>query len=167
MRLNKVLLLVSAFLIIGGCAKRRAQQPGQYGGAPQYEEFGGGSAVAGSSEDFRINVGDRVFFGLNRTDLTQEAQQTLERQAAWLRQYGEVRLTIEGHADERGTREYNLAIGQRRAESAKRYLVSLGVDSGRLDTVSFGKDQPEDPSSNESAWAKNRRAVSVITGGLY
>lgn len=166
MRFTKVLLTFSAFLVISACAKRPAQQ-GYYDANPQYDEFGGGNAVAGSSEDFRVNVGDRVFFGLNRADLAPEAQQTLERQAAWLRQYGEVRITIEGHADERGTREYNLAIGQRRAEAVKRYLVSLGIDSGRLDTVSFGKDQPEDPSSNETAWAKNRRSVSVITGGMY
>jgi peptidoglycan-associated lipoprotein len=116
---------------------------------------------AGSIEDFRVNVGDRVFFGYDKFDLSADARRTLERQAAWLKQYASVRLAVEGHADERGTREYNLALGERRANAAKDYLVALGVPASRLTTVSYGKERPSVLGSNEAAWSQNRRGVSV------
>jgi peptidoglycan-associated lipoprotein len=116
---------------------------------------------AGSLEDFRVNVGDRVFFGYDKFDLSADARRTLERQAAWLKQYGSVRVVIEGHADERGTREYNLALGERRANSQKDYLVALGIPAARLSTVSYGKERPAVLGSNEAAWSQNRRGVSV------
>ncbi|MFY7777861.1 MAG: peptidoglycan-associated lipoprotein Pal [Elstera sp.] len=115
----------------------------------------------GSIEDFRVNVGDRVFFAYDKFDLSADARRTLERQAAWLKQYASVRLAVEGHADERGTREYNLALGERRANAAKDYLVALGVPASRLTTVSYGKERPSVLGSNEAAWSQNRRGVSV------
>lgn len=120
----------------------------------------------GSAEDFRVTVSERVFFALDRYDLSPEARGVLERQAAWLRTYGAVRITIEGNADERGTREYNLALGARRAESVKEYLVGLGVAANRIETVSFGKERPIDPRSNEEGWAINRNARTALASGV-
>jgi len=121
--------------------------------------------VPGSVEDFRVSVGDRVFFGLDRSDLSAEARQILERQAAWLQRYPNVQLLVAGNCDERGTREYNLALGARRAAAARDYLVSLGVSSARLQTVSYGKERPLDPRSNEEAWSVNRNAHAQIVSG--
>lgn len=115
--------------------------------------------VAGTQQDLVVNVGDRVFFGYDRFDLSQEARTILERQAQWLNQHQNLNVTVEGHADERGTREYNLALGDRRANSIKRYLVALGVDPRRVSTISFGKEQPAVFGSNPEAWAQNRRGV--------
>lgn len=109
------------------------------------------------------NIPDRVFFGYDSSVLTGESQGTLERQASWLRSEGSSKgIAIEGHCDERGTREYNLALGERRAAAAKSYLVSLGIPSGRITTVSYGKERPAVLGSNESSWAQNRRAVTVL-----
>jgi peptidoglycan-associated lipoprotein len=119
-------------------------------------------AAPGTQADFVVNVGDRIFFGYDQYDLTQEARDTLGRQATWLNQYSNLRVTVEGHADERGTREYNLALGERRANSVKNYLVALGVDAGRVTTVSYGKERPAVPGSNETSWAQNRRGVTVV-----
>lgn len=116
----------------------------------------------GSAEDFVVNVGDRVFFDFDRYNLKPKARETLQRQAAWLKRYPSVLIAVEGHADERGTREYNLALGERRANSAKNYLVALGIDPNRIRTISYGKERPAVPGSNEAAWAQNRRAVTVI-----
>lgn len=120
-------------------------------------------AMAGSQADLEQNVGDRVYFGYDSTSLDEQARATLQRQATWLQQYPSVAATIEGHTDERGTREYNLALGERRASAAARYLSSLGVDDSRLITISYGKDRPADPGNDEAAWAQNRRAVTVIS----
>jgi peptidoglycan-associated lipoprotein len=121
--------------------------------------------IPGSAEDLKVNVGDTVHFGYNEYNVDDEARGTLQRQAAWLQKYPTVRITVEGHCDERGTREYNLALGARRANAVKEYLVSLGVPSGRLDTISYGKERPICTESDDSCWAQNRRGVSVITGG--
>ena len=118
--------------------------------------------VAGSPEDFVQNVGDRVFFDFDAYDLKPEARAQLEQQAAWLKSYPQHRITIEGHADERGTREYNLALGERRANSVKNYLVALGIDPNRVTVISYGKERPEVLGSNEAAWAQNRRAVTTL-----
>ncbi|MCE7886860.1 MAG: peptidoglycan-associated lipoprotein Pal [Alphaproteobacteria bacterium PRO2] len=123
---------------------------------------GGQGAAPGTQADFVVNVGDRVFFGYDQYDLSQEARDTLGRQANWLAQYANLRITVEGHADERGTREYNLALGERRANAVKNYLIALGVDAGRVTTVSYGKERPAVPGSNETAWAQNRRGVTVV-----
>ena len=117
--------------------------------------------VPGSKEDFVAHVGDRVFFAFDKSDLSADARRTLERQAAWLRQWSNQRLTVEGHCDERGTREYNLALGERRANAVKDYLVAQGVSASRLSTISYGKERPVVLGSNEAAWAQNRRGVSV------
>jgi peptidoglycan-associated lipoprotein len=123
------------------------------------------SIVAGSIQDFRVNVGDTVHFDYNEYNVTDEDKGILQRQSAWLQRYPQVRITVEGHCDERGTREYNLALGARRANAVKEYLVSLGVSAARLDTISYGKERPICTESDENCWAQNRRGVSTITGG--
>ena len=120
--------------------------------------------IPGSQEDFELNAGHRVFFSYNEYTLTSQAQATLARQAAWMKQYPEARLLVAGNCDERGTREYNLALGARRAEAARAYLTSLGIDGSRLTTVSYGKERPIDPRSTEDAWSVNRNATTTITG---
>ena len=116
----------------------------------------------GSQEDLVTNVGDRVFFDFDSIQLRGDARATLEKQSQWLRQNAGVVVWIEGHADERGTREYNLALGERRASTIRDYLVALGVDQSRMKTRSFGKERPVDPRSSQDAWNKNRRGVVVI-----
>jgi len=125
----------------------------------------GSAIVPGSTMDFEQNVGDRVFFEYDRTDLSDRDRQTLQKQAAWLQRFPTVVLTIEGHCDERGTREYNLALGARRAQAVKDYLASLGVSGARLDTISYGKERPICSQTNEACWAQNRRGVSTIKSG--
>jgi peptidoglycan-associated lipoprotein len=117
--------------------------------------------VPGSREDLVQQVGDRVFFALDSSELSSDARNTVERLAAWMQANPDVSLTIEGHADERGTREYNLALGERRANSVRQYLIALGVAPTRLGTISYGKERPAVLGSNEAAWAQNRRAVFV------
>lgn len=118
--------------------------------------------MAGSAEDFAVNVGDRVFFGYDRFDLTPEARTQLDIQSRWLQQYPNVNITIEGHADERGTREYNIALSERRANATRDYLISTGIAPNRVNTIAFGKERPAVMGSDPSAWAQNRRAVSRI-----
>lgn len=119
-------------------------------------------APAGTQQDLVVNVGDRVFFGYDRYDLAPEARMTLEQQANWLKRYPHVTVTIEGHADERGTREYNLALGDRRATSVRNYLIALGVAPSRISTISYGKERPAVMGSNAESWALNRRGVTVV-----
>ena len=116
----------------------------------------------GTVEDFVVNVGDRVLFDVDRFDLAQDARTTIENQTIWLKRYPGVTVTVEGHADERGTREYNLALGERRANSVRDYMIALGIDPNRVRTISFGKERPIDPSSNEEAWQRNRRSVTTV-----
>ena len=119
----------------------------------------------GSKEDFLDKVGDRIFFAFDKYNLKEDARGTLEKQAAWLKKWPAVTITVEGHCDERGTREYNLALGERRANSVKDYLVALGVNPSRIKTISYGKERPVALGSNDAAWAQNRRGVTTITGG--
>lgn len=119
----------------------------------------------GTQEHLVVNVGDRVFFDFDKSNLTTEAEKTVERLAAWMKEYPQTSVTIEGHADERGTREYNLALGARRANSVKDYLIVLGVQSDRIETVSYGEERPAVLGSDPDAWAQNRRAVFVVNGG--
>jgi peptidoglycan-associated lipoprotein len=121
--------------------------------------------LPGSAQDFKVNVGDTVHFALNQYNIQENDKGTLSKQAAWLTRYPAVRLTVEGHADERGTREYNLALGARRANAVKEFLVAQGVAAGRMETVSYGKERPVCTESGEDCWSQNRRGVSVITGG--
>ena len=123
---------------------------------------GAGNIRPGSQEDLVANVGDRVFFDYDRSNVRADQRPVLQRQAEWMGRYPDVRVQVQGHADERGTREYNLALGQRRANAARDALVAGGVNSARVSTISFGKDQPASLGSDESAWAQNRRAVTVV-----
>lgn len=116
----------------------------------------------GSEDDLELNVGDRVLFATDSSELDGQAQETLRRQAEWLLRYTEIFVRIEGHADERGTREYNLALGQRRANRTREYLISLGIDANRLSTISYGKERPLALCSNENCWRQNRRAVTTV-----
>lgn len=121
-----------------------------------------GDVVPGSQDDLTVNVGDRVFFGYDRYDLTPDAQRTLEMQAEWMKRYPGVSITVEGHCDERGTREYNLALGERRANSVRNYLVALGIDADRINIISYGKERPAVVGTGASVWSQNRRAVTVV-----
>ena len=121
--------------------------------------------AAGSVEDFRVNVGERVYFDLNGYRLDSDDQSILQRQAAWLSSYPAVRIIVAGNCDERGTREYNLALGERRASIVKDYLVSLGVDPSRIDTISYGKERPIAGGSDENSWAMNRNGFTQIVSG--
>ena len=116
----------------------------------------------GSQEDLIVNVGDRVFFNYDSSDLDGDAQELLQDQVAWLKQYSDVSIIVEGHCDERGTREYNLALGEKRAQSVKNYLIGLGISSDRVSTISYGKERPAVVGSNDGAWAQNRRSVTIV-----
>jgi len=120
--------------------------------------------LPGSLKDFQVNVGDTVYFSFDSSNLEDPARNVLQKQAAWLQRYRNVRLQVQGNCDERGTREYNLALGARRAASVREYLVSLGVAPSRVDTISYGKERPICAESTEACWAQNRRAVSAISG---
>ena len=150
----KSLAVVSALFLLAACEA----------GVTSGGSSGSGMAAnPGSQEDLTQNVGDRVFFATDSSSLDAEAQQTLNRQAEWIKQYPNVSITVEGHADERGTREYNIALGERRAAVAKRYLVSQGIPANRISTISYGKERPAVIGSDSAAWSQNRRSVSVIT----
>jgi peptidoglycan-associated lipoprotein len=165
--------LVLTSLLLGACAKK---PPAELPPAPVDTsnsttgtggDAGSGNvnqvALPGSRGDFLSKVtADRVFFATDVSDLDAAARATLDSQARWLTQYPNVHVTIEGHCDERGTREYNLALGDRRANSAKNYLISLGINPARITTISYGKERPEALGSDEESWAKNRRAVTVV-----
>jgi peptidoglycan-associated lipoprotein len=168
MRLNISGLVIAAF-VLAACSST-AEDSGDTGSTGATTNSGSSSQVAtapagpkpGSQIDLEVNVGDRVFFDFDKSNLSPDARTTIERWAAWLKTYPANTVIIEGHADERGTREYNLALGERRADSARDYLVSLGIDPNRVKIVSFGKERPAIPGSNERAWAQNRRAVAVL-----
>jgi peptidoglycan-associated lipoprotein len=150
-RSAKFAAVVASALSLGACASQQ-QQTGLEGTA----------ATPGSPQDFVVNVGDRVFFTVDSTDLTPEARGVLDRQAKWLQSYPRYTVTVEGHADERGTREYNFALGDRRAVAARNYLISRGVQSTRLKTISYGKERPVAVCEEESCFNQNRRAVTVL-----
>ncbi len=152
---------------IAGCAKDPADAVGAFGSGGN--RFGAGSGKYGSTApgtpgDFAQNVGDRVFFDTDQTDLSAANQATLEKQARWLAQYPHYAFTIEGNADERGTREYNFALGAQRAEAVKQYLVAKGIASSRIKTISYGKERPVAVCNDISCWSQNRRAVTVLKG---
>ena len=152
---------------LSGCASKHeaVAPPPVETAAPPAAVDSGSSIRPGSSEDFRVNVGDTVTFDYDRYSIGAGAEATLQRQAAWLNKYPAVMLTIEGHCDERGTREYNLALGARRAQAIKEYLISQGVSTNRLETISYGKERPICSESSDSCWSKNRRGVSSIRPG--
>ena len=150
-RSAKFAVFVLGALAVAGCAK----QPDQTAAIA-------GAATPGSQQDFIVNVGDRVFFESDLSELTPQARDTLDKQAQWLNQYNRYAFTIEGHADERGTREYNIALGARRAQTVQAYLVSRGVMAQRMHTISYGKERPVAVCNDISCWSQNRRAVTVL-----
>jgi peptidoglycan-associated lipoprotein len=160
------LLLAVSLMAVAGCAKK--QKPQDLPPPPIGAEGNTGAATAptgptpGSQADFIASItADRIYFDTDKSDVDAEDQATLATQAEWLKKYPNTRVTIEGHADERGTRDYNIALGARRANSAKNALAAMGIDAARISTVSYGKERPEALGSTEADWARNRRAVTV------
>jgi peptidoglycan-associated lipoprotein len=157
---SKVALALVGMLVLAGCSKSEKPDLLAQNGA------GSGTQVSpGSERDFIVNVGDRVYFLVDQTSLTPEGMETLRRQAEWLTQYPNVTIQVEGHADERGTREYNIALSARRSTVSREFLISQGVDASRIATIAYGKERPVALCEEESCWAQNRRSVTVITGG--
>ena len=169
-----MIALLSVIAACGGKPKETAQSTSggetttqqNSGDAVSIKEDGSvdlrNTIAPGSEKDFLINVGDRVFFGFDSSTISEKSQETLKAQGAWLKAYPAANIIIQGHADERGTREYNLALGERRAESVKKYLIALGVSKSRIATVSFGKERPVITASNEEGWKQIRRAVTIL-----
>ncbi len=145
--------VLAAALAMSACANTNSAGPQANAGA---------QATPGSQQDFVVNVGDRVFFSTNSSDLSPQARTTLDKQAQWLNHYGQYSFTIEGNADERGTREYNLALGARRAQVVRDYLVSRGIAANRMTTISYGKERPVATCDDISCWSQNRRAVTDL-----
>ena len=172
-RLTTTLMAAAALVAVAGCAKKRpAELPPAPGPAPEDSgpRGGGGpvdgAVIPGSAADFKRSVqSDTVHFGLDQSDVDDQARAILDTQAQWLSRYPRQRITIEGHCDERGTREYNLALGDRRANAAKNYLAEHGVDASRISVISYGKERPIALGSDEESWAQNRRAVTVVLNG--
>ena len=167
--------LISTFLVlfVAACAtkpKDSADSSGSGSSSSESDvssegtitETTGSGIVSGSQEDLIVNVGDRVFFGYDSSDLDSDALELLQDQVAWLKQNSDVSVTIEGHCDERGTREYNLALGEKRAQAVKNYLIGLGINPDRVSTISYGKERPAVVGSNDGAWAQNRRSVTIV-----
>ena len=151
----KLAVALMGFLALAGCSKKNT--PNLDGSA--------GQAAPGSVGDFQTNVGDRIYFLVDQSTLTEEGQQTLTRQAAWMKQYPNVTVQVEGHADERGTREYNIALSARRATVTREFLTAQGIEASRVTTIAYGKERPVALCDAESCWAQNRRSVTVVTGG--
>jgi peptidoglycan-associated lipoprotein len=151
---GRIVAALCATLIIAACANKSLD--------PTQAALNGAAAAPGSQQDFVVNVGDRVFFETDSTDLTPQSRATLDKQAQWLQTYSRYNFTIEGHADERGTREYNIALGARRAQNVRDYLVSRGIDASRMHTISYGKERPVAVCNDISCWSQNRRAVTVL-----
>jgi peptidoglycan-associated lipoprotein len=155
---NPVAIALMASLAIAGCASKKTPNSAADLG------LGGGVATPGSAQDFTVNVGDRIFFDTDSTSIRADAQGILARQAQWLNKYGNYAVVVEGHADERGTREYNLALGARRAAATRDYLVGRGVSAGRIKTITYGKERPVAVCDDISCWSQNRRAVTTLGG---
>src|SRR5579862_623863 len=160
MNLRPMSLIAGLMLLLAACAQNPSTNANAGGGGSG--TGGATQAVPGSAADFQQNVGDRVFFDFDKSAIKAEGQTTLQRQAEWLKKYPNVTVTIEGHCDERGTREYNLALGERRVTAVRNALVALGIPAARMKTISYGKERPAVLGSNEAAWAQNRRGVTVI-----
>ena len=151
MRTIKAFVAMAMMLVIAACSSQQEQATGATT-----------TVTPGSVADFRQNVGDRVFFDTDMSNIREDGRQTLARQAEWLKKYTNYQITIAGHCDERGTREYNLALGERRANAAKQFLVAQGIPAQRIQTISYGKERPDPVGSDEAAWSRNRRAVTEL-----
>jgi len=154
----KFALVVAAGIALAACANNQQIGPE----SAKLNANGGAPATPGTRRDFSQNVGDIVYFSTDSSDLTPEAEQTLSKQARWLNQYAQYTITIEGHADERGTREYNIALGARRAQTVRNYLSRNGVDARRIRTLSYGKERPVAVCNDISCWSQNRRAQTIL-----
>ena len=156
---NPAMIALVSALALAGCASKKTvpNTAADLG-------LNANNAAPGSTQDFTVNVGDRIFFDTDSSAIRADAQQTLQRQAQWLSRYGNYSITIEGHADERGTREYNIALGARRAAATRDFLISQGVSGSRLKTISYGKERPVAVCDDISCWSQNRRAVTVLGG---
>ncbi len=152
----KVTAICMGVVLVAGCS--RSDKPEL---ATQVEQ----TAVPGSERDFIVNVGDRVHFLVDQSTLTAQGQDTLRRQAAWLKQYPQVIVQVEGHADERGTREYNIALSARRSTASREFLIAQGIQPSRIATIAYGKERPVALCDAESCWSQNRRTVTLVTGG--
>jgi peptidoglycan-associated lipoprotein len=163
---SRVALALVAALAIAGCAKKNGGLPDNAAGLGLDGANGGRSTAPGTPGDFTVNVGDRIFFDTDSSVVRSDAQQILTAQARWLNQYRQYSITVEGHADERGTREYNLALGARRAAATKNYLAAQGVAANRMRTISYGKERPVAVCNDGdiSCQSQNRRAVTVLNG---
>jgi peptidoglycan-associated lipoprotein len=158
----RFIAVAGALLMLAACSSTPdpgASGPGGPGGPGGISSSRGGP---GSQQDLASTAGDRVFFAYDHSDISSEAQQILQRQSQWLKRYPNVSVTIEGHTDERGTREYNLALGERRAQAVKNVLVALGIPAARVSTISYGKERPEVPHSDDQSYAQNRRGVTTV-----
>lgn len=166
MQPGKILTIAAAGLLLSACTSQVAQveKHGAGLGAPGYDGVGRQRipAVPGSLKDFNYNVGNKVLFPTDQTSLTSQARQTLTQQARWLNQYPQYTITVEGHADERGTRAYNLGLGAKRAQSIKSFLISQGVRPARLRSISYGKERPVSVCNDISCWSQNRRGVTIL-----
>jgi peptidoglycan-associated lipoprotein len=151
-----------AVLLLAACSNT---PPASSGGGSIPQGAGGPGFAPGSQQDLAATAGDRVFFAYDQSDISSEGQQILQRQAQWLQRYPRVSITIEGHCDERGTREYNLALGERRATAVKSVLVALGIPSARIQTISYGKERPIIVGSDEAGYAQNRVGITMVNGG--
>ena len=158
---NPAVIAMTLALALAGCANKK-NMPNSAG---ELGLGGAGSATPGSQQDFTVNVGDRIFFDTDSSVIRADAQGILTRQAQWLNQYRQYAIVIEGHADERGTREYNLALGARRAAATRDFLIARGVAGSRLRTISYGKERPVAVCDDISCWSQNRRAVTTLGGG--
>jgi peptidoglycan-associated lipoprotein len=152
--------LAAVVLLLAACS---SAPPPAAGGPPS--GVGGPGYGPGSQQDLAATAGDRVFFAYDQSDISSEGQQILQRQAEWLKRYPRVSVTIEGHCDERGTREYNLALGERRAQAVKNVLVALGIPTARIQTISYGKERPIVVGSDEAGYAQNRVGITMVNGG--
>ncbi|MEX6507095.1 peptidoglycan-associated lipoprotein Pal [Jiella sp. M17.18] len=164
---SRIALALAASLLAAGCASKKDMLPDNAAGLGLNGAggaYGQGAGTPGSQQDFTVNVGDRIFFDTDSSAINPKAQETLQRQAQWLNRYPRYSITIEGHADERGTREYNLALGARRAAATRDYLAQLGVAANRMRTISYGKERPVATCDDISCWSQNRRAVTVLNG---
>lgn len=155
----KMLGALAALALLSACADHTNTSGAATGAGAAVVPAG---PVPGSEEDLVANVGDRVFYAFNRSNLSDEARGTLDRQSGWLQKYPNVQVLVAGNCDDRGTEEYNLALGQRRANAAKDYLVARGVNAARVQTISYGKDRPTALGDNEEAWAQNRNAITSV-----
>jgi len=156
------LSLIAGLLLLAACAQKPAENTNSGGGGQTTGGPTTSQVAPGSKEEFQQVVGDRVFFDFDKSVIKPEGQTTLQRQADWLKKYGNVTVTIAGNCDERGTREYNLALGERRATAVRNALVALGIPANRIKTISYGKERPSVLGSNEAAWAQNRNGITVI-----